>query len=65
MAVRYVVGEVIERPPGSKGYVKLPKPLGRGTDVLAWIGRCRRNSRDYELDPRSSEAFIRRSVRFI
>ena len=56
-AVRYVV-EVIERPPGSVGYVKLPKRWVVER-TLAWIGRCRRNSRDYELYPHSGEAFIR------
>jgi putative transposase len=56
-AVRYVV-EVIERPPGSVGYVKLPKRWVVER-TLAWIGRCRRNSRDYEVYPHSSEAFIR------
>ena len=57
MSVRYVV-EVIERPPGSVGYVKLPKRWVVER-TFAWIGRCRRNSRDYELYPHSSEAFIR------
>ena len=61
MAVRreYVV-EVIERPPGSKGYVKLPKLAG------SWNGRSPGSAdaggtdlRDYELDPHSSEAFIK------
>ena len=55
--VRYVV-EVIERPPGSEGYVKLPKRWVVER-TFAWIGRCRRNSRDYELYPHSSEAFIK------
>lgn len=57
MSVRYVV-EVIERPPGSVGYVKLPKRWVVER-TFAWIGRCRRNSRDYELYPHSSEAFIK------
>ena len=47
MSVRYVV-EVIERPPGSVGCVKLPKRWVVER-TFAWIGRCRRNSRDYEL----------------
>ena len=57
MAAPYVV-EVIERPPGSVGYVKLPKRWVVER-TFAWIGRCRRNSRDYELYPHSSEAFIK------
>jgi putative transposase len=56
MAAPYVV-EIIERPPGSVGYVKLPKRWVVER-TFAWIGRCRRNSRDYELYPHSSEAFI-------
>ena len=53
----YVV-EVIERPPGSVGYVKLPERWVVER-TFAWIGRCRRNSRDYEWHPDSSEAFIK------
>ena len=56
-AVRYVV-QVIERPPGSEGYVKLPKRWVVER-TFAWIGRCRRNSRDYELYPHTGEAMIR------
>ena len=55
-AVRYVV-QAIERPPGSEGYVKLPKRWVVER-TFAWIGRWRRNSRDYELYPHSSEAMI-------
>jgi putative transposase len=57
VTARYVV-EVIQRPPGSVGYVKLPKRWVVER-TFAWIGRCRRNSRDYERYPHSSEAFIR------
>ena len=57
MAAPYVV-DVIERPPGSVGYVKLPKRWVVER-TFAGIGRCRRNSRDYELYPHSSEAFIK------
>ena len=57
MSVRYVV-EVIERPPGSVGYVKLPKRWVVER-TFAGIGRCRRNSRDYEWHPDSGEAFIK------
>ena len=38
-AVRYVV-EVIERPPGSVGYVKLPKRWVVER-TLAWLSKCR------------------------
>jgi putative transposase len=50
--------EVVSRPPGSKGFVKLP----RGWVVertFARIGRYRRNSRDYEWYARTSESMIR------
>src|SRR3954453_17079320 len=57
VAAPYVV-EVVERPPGSVGYVKLPSRWVVER-TLAWIGRCRRNSRDYEGYPDPSEAFIR------
>jgi putative transposase len=49
--------EVVERPPGSVGFVKVPKRwiVER---TFAWIGRCRRNSRDYEFYEHSSEAVV-------
>lgn len=49
--------EVVSRPPGSRGYVKLPRRWVVER-TLAWVGRYRRNSRDYELWPHSSEAMI-------
>jgi putative transposase len=55
-AARYTV-QVVERPPGSVGFVKLPKRWVVER-TFAWIGRCRRNSRDYELYPHSGEAMI-------
>src|SRR5512142_1025864 len=42
----YVV-EVVSRPPGSTGYVKLPRRWVVER-TLAWLGRYRRHSRDYE-----------------
>ncbi len=39
--------EVVGRPPGSKGFVKLPRRWVVER-TFAWIGRYRRNSRDYE-----------------
>ena len=50
--------EVVSRPPGSKGYVKLPRRWVVER-TFAWLGRYRRNSRDYEWNPRSSESMIR------
>jgi len=55
--VGYVI-EVVERPPGSVGFVKLPKRWVVER-TFAWLGRYRRNSRDYEWRPESSEAFIK------
>lgn len=53
----YVV-EVINRPPGSIGYVKLPRRWVVER-TFAWLGRCRRHSRDYERYKESSEAMIK------
>ncbi len=54
---RYVV-EVVTRPAGSVGYVKLAwRWVVERT--FAWIGRYRRHSRDYERFTRSSEAMIK------
>lgn len=64
----YVV-EVISRPPGSVGYVKLPRRWVVER-TFAWLGRYRRNSRDYERYDESSEAMIKvssihRMLRFL
>jgi len=47
----------ILRPVGAKGYVHLPKRwiVER---TFGWLGRYRRLSKDYEANPRSSEAWI-------
>jgi putative transposase len=50
--------EVIGRPPGSKGFVKLPRRWVVER-TFAWLGRYRRNSRDYEWYTHSSESMIR------
>ena len=50
--------EVVERPPGSKGFVKLPRRWVVER-TFAWLGRHRRNSRNYEYYPESSESMIR------
>jgi transposase len=55
--VRYRV-EVVGRPPGSVGFVKLPRRWVVER-TFAWIGRYRRNSRDYEYYTDSSESMIR------
>jgi putative transposase len=50
--------EVIGRPVGSVGFVKLPRRWVVER-TFAWIGRYRRNSRDYERYTESSESMIR------
>jgi len=50
--------EVVSRPPGSEGFVLLPRRWVVER-TFAWLGRYRRNSRDYEWRPESSEAFIK------
>lgn len=50
--------EVVSRPPGTKGFQRLPKRwVVERTN--AWIGRYRRNSKDYERRTDSSESMIR------
>jgi putative transposase len=50
--------EVVSRPPGSQGYVKLPRRWVVER-TFAWLGRYRRHSRDYERFSESSEAMIK------
>ena len=49
--------QTVLRPVGIKGFVVLPKRwiVER---TFGWIGRCRRNSKDYERNPATSEAMI-------
>jgi putative transposase len=49
---------IVRRPDGKKGWVKLPI---RWTveRTFAWLGRCRRLSKDREKSVRSSEAFVK------
>jgi len=50
--------EMVSRPPGTTGFVKLPKRwVVERTN--AWVGRYRRNSKDYERRTDSSESMIR------
>jgi putative transposase len=53
----YVV-EVVSRPMGSVGFVELPQRYVVER-TFAWLGRYRRNSRDYERYAESSEAMIK------
>ena len=50
--------EVVNRPPGSTGFVKLPRRWVVER-TFAWIGRYRRNSRAYEWHTHSSESMVR------
>src|SRR3954464_6235143 len=49
---------IVRRPEGSEGWVKLPI---RWTveRTFAWLGRCRRLSKDREKSVRSSESFVK------
>ena len=49
--------EVVKRPEGTKGFVLLAKRWVVER-THAWIGRCRRHSRDYERHTNSSAAMI-------
>jgi len=53
--------EIVRRPPGAKGFVLLPKRWVVERS-FAWLGRCRRNSKDYERKTSSSEAMLRVSA---
>jgi putative transposase len=50
--------EVVSRPPGSAGFVGLPQRYVVER-TFAWLGRYRRQSRDYERTTGSSEAMIK------
>jgi putative transposase len=53
--------EVVSRPPGSEGFVKLPQRWVVER-TIAWLSRSRRLSKDYERLPESSAAMIRASM---
>jgi putative transposase len=59
-AVLYAI-EVKEKPEGKKGFVLL-KRRWVVERTFAWLGRYRRNSKDYERDTASSEATIKISA---
>jgi putative transposase len=59
-AVRYRI-EVVQRPLGAKGFVLLHRRWVVER-TLAWLGRYRRNSKDYERQVESSEAVIKISA---
>jgi putative transposase len=49
---------LVERPEGTKGWVRLPKRWVVER-TFAWLGRYRRNSRDYERYTYTSEAMLK------
>jgi putative transposase len=49
--------EIIRRPQDTKGFVLLPKRWVVER-TFAWLGRCRRHSKDYERQPASSESML-------
>jgi putative transposase len=53
--------EIVRRPQGATGFVLLPKRWVVER-TFAWLGRCRRHSRDYERQTASSESMIRISA---
>ena len=53
--------EVVRRPEGSKGFVLLPKRWVVER-TCAWLGRCRRHSKDYERRTDASASMLRVSA---
>ena len=52
---------VVRRPADQEGWVKLPQRWVVER-TFAWLGRCRRLSKDYEREPASSEARVKVSM---
>ena len=50
--------DIVRRPAGSEGFVLLPIRWTVGR-TFAWLGRCRRLTKDREKTVRSSEAFVK------
>jgi len=53
--------DIVRRPPGTPGFVLLPKRWVVER-TFAWLGRCRRHSKDYERRTDSSESMLRISA---
>ena len=53
--------EIVRRLAGAQGFVLLPKRWVVER-TFAWLGRCRRNSKDYERRTSSSESMLRLSA---
>ena len=53
--------EIVSRPPGSKGFILLPRRWVVER-TFAWLGRYRRHSKDYERLTASSESMVRVSA---
>ena len=50
--------DIVSRPPGAQGFTLLPRRWV-AERTLAWNGRCRRHSKDYERRTDSSESMVR------
>jgi putative transposase len=50
--------DIVSRPPGVRGFTLLPRRWV-AERTLAWNGRCRRHSKDYERRTDSSESMVR------
>ena len=53
--------KTVSRPEGAKGFVLLPKRWVVERSI-AWLGRYRRLSKDYEYETASSEAWVKVSA---
>jgi putative transposase len=56
-AIGHWVVEIVARPEGTKGFHVLPRRWVVER-TFAWLGRCRRLSKDYEGLPETSEAWV-------
>ena len=52
-----IILEVVSRPAGSQGFVVVPRRWVVER-TFAWLGNCRRLSKDYEVLPATEEALI-------